>query len=182
MEIRIDSEKIFDVAAREALLDLSFGPSRRAKTCERLREGRLPAEGLAFVARLDDGVVGTLRLWHVAAGETPLLMLGPLAVHPLHRGDGLGARLMNRALAEATLRGHKGVFLVGDAPYYARFGFRRELARSLDLPGAVDLDRFLAAELQPGGLSGVRGMLRPTGAIPLFPEYSGEARGLRAVA
>ncbi len=80
-----------DAAAREALLDASFGPSRFAKTCERLREGRLAAEGLSFVAADGGAVVGTLRFWHVECGRAPALMLGPLAVAASHRSAGIGA-------------------------------------------------------------------------------------------
>lgn len=177
----IDTEKMFDIESREQLLDLSFGASRHQKTCALLREGRLPAEGLAFVARAQDRVVGTLRLWHVAAGHVPFLMLGPLAIDPQLRGEGLGSAMMRHALARATELGHRGVFLVGDEPYYVRFGFSRAAAASLCLPGPVEEARFLARDLVPGGLSGAEGVIRPTGAIPL-PLASDTARSLRRVA
>ena len=81
-----------DVSAREALLDRAFGDARFAKTAERLREGRLPAEGLSFVAEQTISVVGTVRLWHVTAGPArPALLLGPLAVDDAWRGLGIGA-------------------------------------------------------------------------------------------
>lgn len=178
----IDTEKMFDIEGRERLLDLSFGEKRHQKTCERLREGRLPAEGLAFVARAQDRVVGTLRLWHVAAGKVPFLMLGPLAVDPLVRNEGLGSRMMVHALARAADLGHRAVFLVGDEPYYARFGFSRAATQKLILPGPVDDARFLARELVPGGLFGARGVIRPTGVMPLHPVETGIARELRRAA
>ena len=180
--ITLDCEKLFDIQQRELLLDQCFGPNRFQKTCERLREGRLPSPGLAFVARGQDRVVGTIRLWDVAVGTTPLLMLGPLAVSPACQGMGLGSQLMEQALAEAQRLGHRAVFLVGDAPYYARFGFDQASAASLDLPGPVQRERFLARNLVPDALAGVRGMLRPTGAVPLRPESGEAARGFRAVA
>lgn len=163
----LDTEKIFDIDSRERLLDQSFGPSRHQKTCARLRDGRLPADGLAFVARAQDRVVGTLRLWHVAAAKVPFLMLGPLAIDPLMRGEGLGSRMMVHALEQAAELGHRAVFLVGDEPYYARFGFSRAAAEALILPGPVDNARFLARELVPGGLEGARGLIRATGVVPL---------------
>ncbi|MCZ8376240.1 MAG: N-acetyltransferase [Beijerinckiaceae bacterium] len=165
----IDTEKLFDIPAREVLLDRAFGPNRRAKTCERLREGRLAADGLSFVARADDRVIATLRFWHVNAGGRPALMLGPIAVDPLFRSHGLGAEMIRHGLSRAAEIGHQGVILVGDAPYYRRFGFDRSLAAGLDLPGPVDPARFLALELEPGALSGARGLVVPTGAIPLAP-------------
>jgi predicted N-acetyltransferase YhbS len=169
----LDTEKLFDVPEREALLDRAFGLHRRAKTCERLREGRLPASGLSFVARAADRVVGTLRFWHVDAGGVPALMLGPIAVDAPFRSDGLGGKLIRLGMARAQVLGHRGIILVGDAPYYARFGFERRHAAGLILPGPVDESRFLALELTEGGLDGARGQVRATGAIPL--------RGLDAV-
>lgn len=165
----IDTEKLFDIPAREGLLDRSFGPNRRAKTCERLREGRLAADGLAFVARADDRVVGTLRFWHVKAGDCPALMLGPIAVDPLFRSQGLGGAMIRHGLSRAAEIGYRGVILVGDAPYYRRFGFDRSLAAGLELPGPVDPARFLGLELEAGALAGARGLVVPTGAIPLVP-------------
>jgi predicted N-acetyltransferase YhbS len=180
--ITIDSEKLFDIPQRELLLDQCFGPLRHQKTCERLREGRLPSQGLAFVARGQDRVIGTIRLWDVAVGKYPLLMLGPLAVSSACRGIGLGGDLIAHALESARRLGHEAVFLVGDAPYYSRFGFDERMASGLDLPGPVARERFLAREIQPGALSGVKGMVRPTGPVPLRPENVEAARGFRAVA
>lgn len=178
----LDTEKIFDIEARERLLDLSFGPQRHQKTCALLRDGRLPADGLAFVARAQDRVVGTLRLWHVAAGPVPFLMLGPLAVDPLVRNEGLGSRMVLHALGKALDLGHRAVFLVGDEPYYARFGFTRKAVEKLILPGPVEQERFLGRELLAGGFSGARGLIRPTGVIPLHPVEAGIARELRRAA
>ena len=165
----IDTEKLFDVAARERLLDACFGPNRRAKTCEMLRAGRLPAAGLAFVARADDRVVATLRFWHLNAGGKPALMLGPIAVDPLFRSLGLGGSLIRHGLAQAREIGHEAVILVGDAPYYQRFGFSRAPTQKLLMPGPVDPARFLALELAAGALEGAHGLVQPTGAIPLVP-------------
>lgn len=159
MKFSIFDECEGDGAAREALLDDAFGPDRLAGTAERLREGRLPAEGLALVARDGRELVGTLRCWNVRAGDRPALLLGPLAVARSHRALGLGAALMRAALARAAARGHGGVLLVGDAPYYARFGFTACLAGSLSLPGPVDRARFLGLEIRRGALAGAAGMV-----------------------
>jgi predicted N-acetyltransferase YhbS len=163
-DIRIGEERPCDVAAREALLDEGFGPARAAKTSARLRDGRLPAEGLALVAKDEDELVGTLRCWPIDAGGRPALLLGPLAVARSHRSLGIGARLMREALWRAAMLGHKAVLLVGDAPYYARFGFDASLTAELDLPGPVDRQRFLAFEIEPGALRGVQGMVVASGA------------------
>jgi predicted N-acetyltransferase YhbS len=154
------------IPAREALLDKAFGPSRHAKTSERLREGRLPAEGLAFSALDRSRLVGTLRLWHVSAGpRRRALLLGPLAVDASRRDEGIGAALMRHALGAARKFGHEAVLLVGDAPYYQRFGFSAELTQRLWLPGPYERQRFLGLELTPAALDEAAGLVNPTGAL-----------------
>jgi predicted N-acetyltransferase YhbS len=224
----IRAERASDVVAREALLDACFGENRHMRTCQRLRDGRAPAEGLAFSAvrkgllsrirssqgapqhrgrtsnsigttadsnlacgnsygnspedtcREDVGnfrnatrLVGTVRLWHVSAGGVPALILGPLAVDSSCRKLGVGAALMARAVAAAIERGHRAVILLGDAPYYARFGFSAAKTANLILPGAFERERLLGRELQDGALDGAWGMIVPTSAPAL------EARRVR---
>lgn len=163
--ITIRNERKTDAPAREALLDLSFGEGRWMKASERLREGRLPAEGLSFAATDHGRLIGTARLWHIAAGadRRPALLLGPVAVDPDWRGVGLGAALVERALAEADRRGHRAVLLVGDAPYYGRFGFSAEMTGALSMPGPFERHRLLGRELVPGALDGASGLIAATG-------------------
>jgi predicted N-acetyltransferase YhbS len=161
----IRAERGSDAAAREALLDVCFGASRQARICQRLRDGRLPAEGLAFAVRHQGRLVGTIRLWHVRAGGQAALMLGPLAVDPSCRASGIGAALMERALAAAKARGHGAVILLGDAPYYSRFGFSTQKTGELALPGPFEHDRLLGLELRDGALDGARGLIVPAGAL-----------------
>lgn len=165
----IRRERCSDVAAREALLDACFGAGRHARTCQRLRDGRAPAEGLSLSAVQKGRLVGTVRLWHVSAGGQPALMLGPLAVEASSRRLGVGAALMDHALAAAKARGHRAVILLGDAPYYARFGFSVAKTGELSLPGAFERERLLGLELAEGGLDGAWGMITATGA-PLKPK------------
>ena len=159
----IRAEKVSDVVAREALLDACFGENRSLRTCQRLRDGRAPAEGLAFSAMAEGKLVGTLRLWHVSAGGIPALMLGPLAVEASSRELGVGTALMDHALAAAA-RGHRAVILLGDAPYYARFGFSAGRMAALALPGPFERDRLLGLELVAGALDGACGTIVATGA------------------
>ena len=163
--VTVEAEQPGDAKAREALLDRAFGPARFRKTCQKLRAGRLPARRLALVARRGGTVVGTVRLWHVAAGAVPALMLGPLAVDAAFRDHGIGSRLMTEALTRAAAFGHEAVLLVGDAPYYARFGFSRLPALGLHLPGPVEDNRFLGLELRAGALAAAKGLVRATGAV-----------------
>jgi predicted N-acetyltransferase YhbS len=177
----IRAERASDVVAREALLDASFGEGRHARTCQRLRDGRAPAEGLAFSAVHEGRVVGTVRLWHVSAGGIPALVLGPLAVDASCRKLGVGAALMNHALAAAKARGHGAVILRGDAAYYARFGFSVEKTSELALPGPFERDRLLAIELRDGALNEAWGMIVATGMKARRPRAKTGGKGHRLV-
>lgn len=163
--IHLGVEAPAEAGAREILLDRTMGEGRFGKSSERLREGRLPAEGLALVARDGDSLVGTVRLWNVSAGGRDALLLGPLAVAPELQGEGVGSKLMRLALNRAAAAGHGAIVLVGDAPYYSRFGFANGLTARLLMPGPVDRNRFLALELRSGALAGARGLIVPTGDL-----------------
>ena len=152
-------------AAIESLLDTAFGADRQTKTAYRLRDGVAPIQDLCLVALGHDDLgnerlKGTIRYWPVSiGGAAPSLLLGPIAVDPALQGSGLGSRLIRMTLNKAAAAGHRSVLLVGDAPYYERFGFTRDLTRNMQFPGPVDLNRFLGLELVPGALQGVSGMV-----------------------
>lgn len=174
--IGIAAEQPTDAFAREALLDRAMGPGRKRKSSEKLRRGRRPSEGLAFVARDETGaLVGTVRLWDVRLGTgVPALLLGPLAVDPSAKSAGIGSKLMRLAIEEARRLGHKAILLVGDAPYYARFGFSAAKTGDLAMPGPYERERFLALELVGGTLDGAQGVLKAAG------RKAGPARVARA--
>src|SRR6201996_9124097 len=159
----IRAERGSDTLARETLLDACFGENRQMRTCQRLRDGRAPAEGLAFSAVRQGKLIGTLRLWHVSAGGIPALMLGPLAVEASSRELGVGTALMDHALAAANARGHRAVILLGDALYYARFGFSARKTAGLSLPGPFERERLLGLEFDADALDGASGMIVATG-------------------
>jgi predicted N-acetyltransferase YhbS len=167
MTISIRTELPSDMVLRERLLDKAFGKARFRKTSERLREGRLPADGLAFTAVDAKGrVVGSIRLWPIIAGSAgPSLLLGPLVVDCKLQGKGIGRTLMAHAINSARVLGHDSIVLVGDAPYYSRFGFGVCHARSLHLPGPVERHRFLGLELTPGALDGAEGLVSAAGEL-----------------
>lgn len=170
--ITIDIERPDDAFAREALLDRTMGAERLEKPSQRLRDGREPA--LALVARDGGAVVGTVRLWDVRAGGRPALLLGPLAVCDRRRGEGIGSRLVRSALNRVQAHGHGAVILVGDAPYYSRFGFSADLTTKLRMPAPVDPARFLAVELREGALAGATGAVAvpasaAVGTLPALP-------------
>ena len=162
----ITAETTADIAAREALLDRAMGPGRKKKSSEKLRRGRRPSEGLAFVARdVAGAIVGTVRLWDVRLGENgpKALLLGPLAVEPSLKSAGIGSALMRHAVTEGARLGHKAILLVGDAPYYSRFGFSSQKTGALAMPGPYERHRLLALELSPSALDGAHGTIRAAG-------------------
>lgn len=174
--VTIRHESHNDWAAREALLDRVFGESRFLKTCEQLRTGRLPSPGQAFAAFADGTLVGTVRLWDIIAGSAgKALLLGPLAVEPAMQGRGVGAQLVRHSIHEATLSGHDAILLVGDAPYYRRFGFSASKVKRLRLPGPVDRARFQGLELEKGALLGASGLVVPSGRLVVAEEERGGA-------
>jgi predicted N-acetyltransferase YhbS len=165
--IRLLPETPDDGPEVEALFDLAFAPGRTALSSYRLREGVAPAAGLCLVARDGEGVLaGAIRYWPVAIGPKAVsgLLLGPVAVHPTRQGEGIGAALVAESLDRAVASGWARVILVGDEPYYGRFGFTRAAARSLTFPPPVNPDRLLARPLRPGAFDDVGGAVRSVAA------------------
>jgi predicted N-acetyltransferase YhbS len=99
--------------------------------------------------------VGAIRYWPVRIGDQPVLLLGPIAVHPTAQGEGLGGYLMRESLHLAADMGWQRVMLVGDLPYYARFGFAK--LEAVEMPPPTNPDRVLGLELVPGAWAGVSG-------------------------
>jgi len=155
--IELVAERADHAPAVERLLDSAFGEARWHKTCQRLRDGAAPLPHLSLVALDGAALVGSVRLWPVKAGRRRAVMLGPLAVDPARREQGIGAALVQEAIRRAQEAGEEAVLLVGDEPYYRRFGFRRDAAKGLWLPGPVDRERFLARALKPGALDRAQG-------------------------
>ena len=135
--MEIARETAEDWWAVEALYDLCFGPGRTALSSYRLRDGVEPVADLCLVAREGAAVAGAIRFWPVRVGAADALLLGPVAIHPTRQGEGLGARLIGEGLARAATR----VLLVGDEPYYGRFGFRR--LDGVTMPPPTNPDRVL---------------------------------------
>lgn len=157
---RLSLETKDDEYEVEYLFDLAFAPGREALSSYRLRDGVPPVAAFSLVARdATEGIAGAIRYWPVRVGEagSKALLLGPVAVHPTHQGEGLGASLIWESLERARQAGWKRVILIGDEPYYKRFGFRRA---ALTFPPPTNPDRLLAMALCDGGLAGVAGLVR----------------------
>lgn len=144
----------------EALYDLCFAPGRTALSSYRLRDGVDPVSGLSLVARDEAGILaGAIRFWPVRAGKADALLLGPVAVHPTHQGEGLGAFLIQEGVEAARPLGWTRVLLVGDAPYYRRFGFAR--MDGVRMPPPTNPARVLGLALEPGAWGGISGDVTP---------------------
>src|SRR5215469_188927 len=118
MDYRLAAERAADAELVEGVVARAFGPGRYAKAAERLREGSSPIRSLSFLAWQGETAVGSVRLWPIAIGETPALLLGPIAVEDEHRSAGVGAALVRRACEAAAAAGHRLILLVGDEPYF----------------------------------------------------------------
>jgi predicted N-acetyltransferase YhbS len=153
---RLEEESDADWWEVEALYDLCFAPGRGALSSYRLREGIAPVPELCLVLRDEYSILAAvIRYWPVRVAGQPVLLLGPVAVHPTRQGEGLGALLIQESLAEARRLGWERVLLVGDAPYYARFGFA--VIEGVRMPPPTNPDRVLGLELKKGAWQGVRG-------------------------
>lgn len=145
----------------ENLYDLAFAPGREALTSYRLRDGVAPVAELCLVARDQyDVLAGAIRYWPVQVGarRDAALLLGPVAVHPTYQGEGVGGVLIRDSLAKARAIGWKRVILVGDAPYYRRFGFKKW--PGLEFPPPTNPDRLLALALCDGAMDQVVGLIQ----------------------
>lgn len=160
---RIYKETPKDFNEVEYLLDLAFAPGRSSLSSYRLRDGVDPVVDLSMIARDEyDALSGSIRYWPVRIGPAghPALLLGPVAVHPTRQGEGLGALLIQESLRRAFDRGWTRIILIGDEPYYRRYGFNREVMRDIEYPPPYNPDRLLGRALAPGAFRGVSGMVR----------------------
>jgi predicted N-acetyltransferase YhbS len=161
LSLTILPEAADDALAIERLHERTFGPGRYARTAYRIREGAPHRLDLSFIARIGTLLVGSVRLTPVRIGDTQALLLGPLTVEPPFRERGIGLQLIERALTEAKSKGHRLVVLVGDEPYYGKVGFKRIPKGQAVMPGPVDPERLLIAELDEGAFADVCGPIRP---------------------
>jgi len=140
----------------EALYDHCFAPGRTALSSYRLRDDVAPVPELCLTLRDEsDALVGAIRQWPVRVGGQPALLLGPVAVHPTRQGEGLAGILIRESVRRAAPLGWTRVMLVGDAPYYRRFGFTK--LPGVVMPPPTNPDRVLGIALVPGAWDGIAG-------------------------
>lgn len=152
-----------DVDAISELHARVFGPGRFARSAYRVRESQRGGTGLSPFCRVavrGNRIIASVTLTEIAiGGEGGALLLGPLAVDPDFKGQGFGRQLVSESLASARVEGRRIVLLVGDEPYYGRFGFKPVPPGQIVLPGPVNPMRLLAAPLVDGALQSARGLV-----------------------
>ncbi|MFV2033971.1 MAG: GNAT family N-acetyltransferase [Halocynthiibacter sp.] len=154
--IELSEESEADWWDVEALFDLCFGPGREALSSYRLRDWADPVAGLSQVARdSDQTLAGAIRYWPVRVAGQKTLLLGPVAVHPTRQGEGLGGFMIRESLEIARKKSWTRVMLIGDAPYYGRFGFSR--LDQVIMPPPTNQARVLGLSLVGVAWDGVRG-------------------------
>jgi len=156
-------EQPSDARAIEAVVTHGFGAGRFAKTAYRLREGVAPEKRLCFVAEENGTLLGAVRFWPVLIGQERSLLLGPLAVQPELRGQGIGIALMKKGIEEAARLGFGAIILVGDESYYSRAGFQKIKPGHIRFPGPVDPTRILGLALKQGALEKLSGAVARAG-------------------
>lgn len=161
LELTTRPESPEDALQIERLHDRAFGPGRYARTAYRLREGRAHRPDLSFTTLVGAMLVGSVRLSGVRSGAINAVMLGPLAVEPAFEGRGIAGALIRCSLDACRAAGEELVMLVGDPPYYNRFGFTVAPPGSLQFPGPVDPTRILYIELTEGAFARARGPVAP---------------------
>lgn len=166
MNFTLCDETVSHAGAIESLVDTAFGPARKTRTVYKFRDGIPPVMTLCYVALSNDGdMLGSIRFWPVLMPDgRQEVMLGPLAVLPHLRGQGIGKALVSHGIAGTRAAGYGGVLIVGDRGYYAPFGFREEKVANLALPGPVNPLTFMGLEFEEGSLSRAQGLVLPINA------------------
>jgi predicted N-acetyltransferase YhbS len=148
----------------EALLDAAFGVNRTGRTAYQLRAGSAAIDTLSFAVMDGDALIGSIQCWPTCVASCKLILVGPVAVHPLHQNNGYGAQLMHRMLEAAAKIGNPPMVMIGDPEYYQRFGFHADATSGWSLPGPWEAHRLLARNVA-GHLLPKSGMLERADAL-----------------
>ena len=165
--IRCESNETEERLVVRSVNEAAFGRPEEANLVESLRsEGVILA---SIVAELEERIVGHIlfsRMFIDAdGGSIPAAALAPMAVLPKHQRQGIGGQLIRHGLDLLRRRGERIAIVLGHPDYYPRFGFSSRKARSLESP--FHPAAFMAMELSPGALDGVRGKVRYPAAFGL---------------
>lgn len=158
LNISIQFETATDEADIEKLAAITFGPGRFSRSAFRLREGVENERELSFVAKIDNVLIGSVKLTKIMIGANPSLLLGPIMVSKTARNLGVGRELMVRSIKATMDAGHGSILLVGDYGYYNQFGFEQVKHGKIAMPGPADPARILFCELIKGEAEKISGV------------------------
>jgi putative acetyltransferase len=156
-----DHRAVYEVNRR------AFETAAEAEIVEAVRRVAMPP--LSLVAVEDDRVVGHILLSPVTIrneDKTATAMgLGPMSVLPEFQKQGIGSQLVRAALESCRKMQHNVVFVLGHTRYYPRFGFEPAALRGLHYKNELLDTHFMVAELEPGALDGLAGI------VEYLPEF-----------
>ncbi|WHI46915.1 GNAT family N-acetyltransferase [Microbulbifer sp. JMSA004] len=138
MDVKIRNESSRDIELIHRVIELAFREAPYTDHTEQFIVRALRRAGALFlsqVAELDGEILGHLAISpvNISDDSTSWYGLGPISVLPAHQGEGVGSKLVEKALADLKEQGAAGCVVLGDPNYYGRFGFK--VVEGLVLPG-----------------------------------------------
>ncbi|MGD0681774.1 MAG: N-acetyltransferase [Terracidiphilus sp.] len=163
----VRNEKPDDCAVIRLVNEEAFGRSDEADLVDRLRAQRVVLA--SFVAEADGLITGHILFSRMsietADKSIAAVALAPLAVMPKFQRQGIGTLLMAFGLDWLRRENENVVLVLGHPHYYQRFGFLTDKARFIESP--FNPESFMALELKPYTLDGIRGKVRYPDAFGL---------------
>ena len=142
--VTIRQETTADQHEVERLMVLGFDASHSKRNIWHLREGAPVAE-LSLVAEdihQPGYLLGSIRYWPITIAGLPSLLLGPLAVDPELRGQGIGRELVLKSLDLARNGPWDFCFVSGERDYYPKLGFTKLSSDQVDLLAYIEEERL----------------------------------------
>ena len=142
--VTIRQETSADQPEVDRLMALGFAPSHASRNIWSLRNGA-PVAGLCLVAedKANPGhLLGSIRYWPITIAGTDSLLLGPLAVDPDLRGQGIGRQLVRDSLDLAAQGPWDYCFVSGERDYYPKLGFTKLSLHQVDLIAPIEEERL----------------------------------------
>jgi putative acetyltransferase len=125
---------------------------------------------VSLVAESERRVVGHILFSRIWIEAVPAVALAPVAVLPEYQRQGIAGTLIHRGIASMRKRGECIILVLGYPEYYERFGFAAETARHIESP--FPPEAFMAMELSPEALAGIRGKVKYPAAFGLSAEHT----------
>jgi putative acetyltransferase len=158
-DVLIRPEEAQDRASVFELNRRAFETEMEARLVDAVRS--LAAPLISLVAVLEERVVGHILFSPVTVENNTAgaltMALGPMAVVPELRRQGIGGKLVEAGFAGCRSLGTDAVFVLGHAEYYPRFGFQPALGAGCRYRDERFDPYFMVLELVPGTLASLSG-------------------------